>query len=145
MGSPEDRQRDPDLDAIQKVGAAIVSDGKVLVVRKKNQPSAEYYMAGGRMEDGETQRGTLLRELTEELSVKVSRYEYLGSYQDNAVFEGTPIVIHAYYVEIEGEPKAANEIKEYAWIDADFEAKGLSVSSIMGKRVIPQLVERGYL
>jgi 8-oxo-dGTP diphosphatase len=145
MVNPEDRQRDPDLDAIQKVGAAIVSNGKVLVVRKKNQPSAEYYMAGGRMEDGETQRETLLRELAEELSVKASRYEYIDSYEDNAVFEGTPIIIHAYYVEIEGEPKAASEIKEYIWIDAEFEAKGLSVSSIMGKRVIPRLVELGYL
>jgi 8-oxo-dGTP diphosphatase len=145
MVNPEDRRWDPELDAIQKVGAAIVSNGKVLVVRKKNQPSAEYYMAGGRMEDGETQRETLLRELDEELNVKVSRYEYIDSYEDNAVFEGSPIVIHAYYVEIEGEPTAASEIKEYAWIGSDFEAKGFSVSSIMGKRVIPRLVELGHL
>jgi 8-oxo-dGTP pyrophosphatase MutT (NUDIX family) len=102
-------------------------------------------MAGGKMEDGETQRETLLRELAEELSVKASRYEYIDSYEDNAVFEGTPIVIHAYYVEIEGEPAPASEIKEYAWIDADFETKGFGVSSIMGKRVIPRLVELGYL
>lgn len=145
MINPEDRQRDPELDAIQKVGAAIVSNGKVLVVRKKNQPSAEYYMAGGRMEDGETQRETLMRELAEELGVKATRWDYIDSYQDNAVFEGTPIVIHAYYVEIEGEPTPASEIKEYAWIGADFEAQGLSVSSIMGKRVIPRLAELGYL
>ena len=86
-----------------------------------------------------------MRELAEELGVKATRWEYIDSYEDNAVFEGTPIVIHAYYVEIEGEPTPASEIKEYAWIGADFEVQGFSVSSIMGKRVIPRLAELGYL
>jgi 8-oxo-dGTP diphosphatase len=145
MVKPEDRMRDPNLDAIQKVGAAIIKDRKVLVVRKKDQPSAEYYMAGGRMEEGETQSGTLRRELMEELGVEVAHYEYIDSYEDQAVFEGTPIVIHAYYVRIEGGPTPTNEVKEYTWIDADFESRGFELSSIMAKRVIPRLVEMGYL
>jgi 8-oxo-dGTP pyrophosphatase MutT (NUDIX family) len=137
--------RDPDLDAIQKVGAAIVQDRKVLVVRKRNQPSAEYYMAGGRMEQGETQRETLVRELMEELGVTVAEYEYIGSYSDQAVFEGTPILIHAYYVRISGEPIPSDEVKEYAWIGPDFAADGYTVSSIMAKKVIPRLVEMGRI
>ncbi len=145
MTKPEDRKRDPNLNAIQKVGAAIVHDGKVLVLRKKNQPSPEYFMAGGKMEAGETQRQTLFRELMEELKVTVKEYDYIGSYEDNAVFEGTPLVIHAYYVRIDGVPTPANEVKEYAWIDADFAAAGYEVSSIMAQQVMPQLVEMGVL
>jgi 8-oxo-dGTP diphosphatase len=145
MTKPEDRKRDPDLDAIQKVGAAIVHDGKVLVLRKKGQPSAEYYMAGGKMEEGETQRETLFRELKEELQVSVEHYEYIGSYSDLAVFEGTPIVIHAYYVRVLGTPSPAHEVKEYAWIDAGFEKAGYQVSSIMSKQVMPRLVEMEML
>ncbi|MDW3846379.1 MULTISPECIES: NUDIX hydrolase [Micromonospora] len=142
---PEDRQRDPNLDAIQKVGAAIVRDGKVMVVRKKDQPSAEYYMPGGRMEEGETQRETLFREIREELCVDIDHYEYVGSFEDRAVFEGTPIVIHAYLVTVVGEPSAANEVKEYRWIGQDHEREGLTVSSIMAKQVIPALVKGGRL
>lgn len=145
MTRPEDRKRDPNLNAIQKVGAAVVRDGKVMVLRKKTQPSPEYYMAGGKMEGDETQRETLARELDEELGVEVEDYEYIGSFEDEAVFEKTPIVIHAYYVKVGGQPQPANEVKEYAWIGPDFEAKGYEVSSIMAKCVIPRLVEKGYL
>ncbi|MEU8114954.1 NUDIX domain-containing protein [Micromonospora sp. NPDC048986] len=142
---PEDRLRDPNLDGIQKVGAAIVRDGKVLVVRKKDQPSAEYYMPGGRMEEGETQRETLFREVREELCVDIDYFEYVGSFEDRAVFEGTPIVIHAYLVTVVGVPTAANEVREYAWIDQHHERQGLEVSSIMAKQVIPALVKAGRL
>ena len=74
---PEDRRRDPSLDAIQKVGAAIVQDRKVLVVRKKSKADAEFYMAGGKMEGDETQREALDRKLDEELGVTVKEVEYL--------------------------------------------------------------------
>ncbi|WP_369269572.1 NUDIX domain-containing protein [Streptomyces sp. R11] len=141
----EDRKRDPNLDAIQKVGAAVVSDGKVMVVRKKGQRTDEYFMAGGKMEGEETQRQTLVRELQEELGVEVADYQYIGSYEDLAVFEGTPIVLHAYCVHIAGRPQPHNEIKEYAWIDSEFESKGFKVSSIMAQHVIPRLVEMGQI
>ena len=143
--SPEDRKRDPSLSAIQKVGAAIVRDQKVLVVRKKSKEDAEYYMAGGKMEGDETQREALIRELDEELGVIVKTMEYLGSYEDLAVFERVPLVIHAYKVEIEGEINAQSEIKEYAWIDRNFEKKGIPLGSIMAKKVIPELVKRGLM
>jgi 8-oxo-dGTP diphosphatase len=142
---PEDRKRDPSLNAMQKVGAAIVQDKKVLVVRKKTQNKPEYFMAGGKMEGDETQRETLLRELDEELGVNVKQIEYIGSYEDLAVFEGTPIVIHAYSVEIEGEVMPQSEIKEYAWIDRNFEKNGIEVSSIMAKKVIPELIKKGLM
>lgn len=109
------------------------------------QQTPEFFMAGGRMEDNETQKETLLRELKEELGVAVASIEYLGSYEDLAVFERTPIVIHAYAVQINGEPAPRSEIKEYAWIDREFEQKGIEVSSIMAKQVIPELVARGLM
>src|SRR5690242_13737264 len=110
---PEDKKRDASNTAIQKVGAAVVQDGKALVVRKKTQKKSEYFMAGGRMEADETQRDTLARELKEELGVDVASMEYIGTFEDLGVFEGTPIIIHAYIVRIIGDPSAQSEIKEY--------------------------------
>ena len=142
---PENRKFDPSLNAMQKVGAAIVRDGKVLVVRKNTQKKTDYFMAGGKMEPGETQIETLRRELDEELGVRISEYLYVGSFEDLAVFEGTPIVIHAYYVLVDNEPVSSSEIKEYRWISPNFEQEGIPVSSIMAKQVIPELVSRGLL
>src|SRR5690242_18181131 len=118
---PEDMKRDPSLDVMQKVGAAIIHDKKVLVVRKKTRADREYVMAGGKMEGDETQREALARELHEELGVTVKDLEYLGSYEDLSAFKRVPLVIHAYTVQIEGDVEARNEIKEYVWIDRDFE------------------------
>ncbi len=143
--SPKNRKRDPSLSTIQKVGAAILKDKKVLVVRKKTQTKSEYYMAGGKMEGEENQSQTLVRELNEELGVGVKKMKYIGSYEDLAVFEGKPIIIHAYEVEIDGDISPQSEIKEIAWIDRDFEKKGIPVSSIMAKKVIPELIKKNLM
>ncbi|WP_171814478.1 NUDIX hydrolase [Arthrobacter dokdonensis] len=137
--------KDPSFSGIQKVGAAIVLDRKVIALRKTNQPSSEYYMAGGKIEDGETQLQTLKRELDEELGVAVKEYDYIGTYEDLAVFEGTPIRLHAYYVLVEGRPKPANEVKEYRWFDSKWKSEGIELSSILAEQVIPELVARGYI
>ncbi|MEU1746585.1 NUDIX hydrolase [Micromonospora arida] len=136
---------DPTTRAIQKVGAAILNGRNILVVRKKRQESDHYIMPGGRMEEGETQRETLTRELREELGVKVRSFEYIGSYSDIAVFEGDPLIIHAYQVEIEGEITPLAELGECRWIDAHFEQNGIKVGSIMAKKVIPELVRNGKM
>lgn len=142
---PENRKRDQSLPIMQKVGAAIVQDKRVLVVRKKTRADREFVMAGGKMEGDETQRETLDRELYEELGVIVTKAEYLGSYEDLSAFKRVPLVIHAYKVQIKGRPEPHSEIKEYAWIDRDFEKKGIPVSSIMAKQVIPELIKRQLL
>ncbi len=139
------KTKDPDFEGIQKVGAAVVHNRKVIALRKANQPSSEYYMAGGKIEEGETQAETLARELAEELQVAVARFEYLGTYEDAAVFEGTPIRIHAYAVEVTGDPTPASEVKEYRWFDSDWQNEGVELSSILAAKVIPALRERDLI
>lgn len=142
---PHERLRLDEEGVIEKVGAAVVTDRKVLVVRKLNQTKSDYYMAGGRMEMGETQLQTLERELYEELGIGIVQYQYLGSYRDLAVFEEVPIIIHAYWVIPDREPSVQSEIKEYKWIDATFNEKGIPVASIMAKKVIPELIKKNIL
>jgi 8-oxo-dGTP diphosphatase len=141
VGSDERKQPPPE---IEKVGAAIVRNKKVLVVRKEGQPSSEFFTAGGKIEQGETHHETLTRELTEELGVGVESIEYLGSFRDIAVFEAVPIVIHAYYVEVTGEPNPSSEICEFKWISKN-DAARVSVSSIMLNHIIPALERSGKL
>ncbi|OOC08159.1 hypothetical protein B0293_04640 [Amycolatopsis azurea DSM 43854] len=142
---PEDQRYDASLKAMQKVGAVIISNRKVMVVRKKNEKQSECIMPGGRMEEGETQYECLVRELNEELKVDVGECEFVGTYRDIAVFEGVPLVIHAYHVEIKGTPRPSSEIKEYIWINTEFPASGLRVASIMARKVMPEMKRRGLI
>ena len=129
---------------IDKVGGAIIKDKKILVQRKKNN-RCECIIPGGKREDNETDFETLKRELFEELDVELVKMEFIGGYDDVAVFSDEPIHVQAYIAEVKGEITCKNEIKEAIWIDKNYEKQNIEVGSILGKYVIPELVKRGLM
>lgn len=126
---------------IDKVGGIILQDKKILVQRKNNNRE-ECIIPGGKRENNETDFETLKRELKEELDVELLEAEFIGGYEDIAVFSNKPIHIQAYLVKISGNIKVQNEIKEAIWIDRNYKSKGIKVGSILGKYIIPQLIEK---
>lgn len=129
---------------IDKVGGIILNDKKILVQRKKNN-RVECIIPGGKRENNETDFETLKRELYEELNVELISAEFLGGYDDIAVFSNKPIHVQAYIANIKGKIKCNNEIKEVLWIDKDYKKKGIEVGSILGDYVIPELIEKGLM
>lgn len=129
---------------IDKVGGIILNDKKILVQRKKNN-RVECIIPGGKRENNETDFETLKRELYEELNVELISAEFLGGYDDIAVFSNKPIHVQAYIANIKGKIKCNNEIKEVLWIDKDYKKKGIEVGSILGDYVIPVLIEKGLM
>ncbi len=129
---------------IDKVGGIILDNKRILVQRKKNNRE-ECIIPGGKREPGESDFETLKRELYEELSVELVDAEFLGGYDDIAVFSNKPIHVQAYFATIEGEIKCNNEIKEAIWIDKNYKEKGIKVGSILGEHVIPELIKRGLM
>lgn len=131
---------------IDKVGGVIVKEKKLLVVRKKTKEDfQEYIIPGGKREDNETDLETLQRELLEELDVSVLDAEYMGEYSDMAVFENVPITIKTYITNVVGNINVQNEIKEYKWIDRNYEENGIKVGSVIQKYIVPELINRGLL
>jgi 8-oxo-dGTP diphosphatase len=131
---------------IFKVGGIIVNDGKLLVVRKVTPDNrVEYIIPGGRAERSESHRETLARELQEELGVKLVEMEHFGSFDEVAVFENIPIHMEVYYVNISGTPTPHSEIKEYVWIDREYESKGIRLGSVLAHHVVPGLIKRGRM
>lgn len=126
---------------IDKVGGIILNDKKILVQRKKNN-RIECIIPGGKRENNETDFETLKRELREELNVELINAEFIGGYDDIAVFSNKPIHVQTYIATIKGKIKCNNEIKEALWIDKDYKKNGIEVGSILGKYVIPELVKR---
>ena len=129
---------------IDKVGGVILKDKKILVQRKNNNRE-ECIFPEGKREGKETDFDTLKRELQEELSVELLKIEYIGTYQDIAVFSTKPLQVITYLAKIKGKIKCNNEIKEAIWIDKDYKKQGIKVGSILEKYVIPELVKRNLM
>ena len=128
---------------IDKVGGIIIKNKKVLVVRKKTKENfPEFIIPGGKREIGETDVETLQREIQEEVNLKVVKAEYVDEYEDIAIFEKIPIVVKVYLCEVEGEVNIDNEIKEFCWIDKDYNKNWIKVASILEKFVLPELISR---
>ena len=129
---------------IDKVGGIILKDKKILVQRKNNNRE-ECIIPGGKREGNETDFETLKRELEEELSLELTDIEYIGTYQDIAVFSGKPLQVIAYVTKTKGKIKCQNEIKEALWIDRNYKEQGIKVGSILGDYVIPELIKRNLM
>lgn len=129
---------------IDKVGGVILKDKKILVQRKNNNRE-ECIIPGGKRKNGESDFETLKRELYEELTVDLVDTEFIGGYDDIAVFSNEPIHVQTYIATIKVDIKCNNEIKEAIWIDRDYAKKGIKVGSILGEHVIPKLIERGLM
>ncbi|WP_410879635.1 NUDIX hydrolase [Myroides sp. DW712] len=93
-------------------------EGALLTVRKKG--SIYYMMAGGKIEEGETPIDALIRELQEELHLRVSpdSLTYLGVHQTQAVNESNTLV-HAtiFHLSLDTpllQPQA--ELEEVKWV-----------------------------
>lgn len=115
------------------------------MVQRKHNNREECIIPGGKRKGNETDLETLKRELKEELDVELIDAEFIGGYDDIAVFSNKSIHVQAYLVKIEGEIKPQNEIKEAIWIDRNYKSKKIKVGSILGEHIIPKLIEEGLM
>lgn len=101
--------------------AIITRDGKILMGKKKHKPghflSDKWHFPGGKAEEGETFEEALIREMSEELSVrlniegKIVEYEYhFGEHV------GDSCIFHCTTGE---EPVAGDDLVEIEWFDYD--------------------------
>lgn len=123
------------------VGGVVLKDKKLLVVRKKNG-RVECILPGGKKEEFENDLDTLKREFLEELGVRIKSFEFLGGFDDLAIFSDKMFHMQAYLVEIDGNIKSCNEIKEFLWIDRNYKDKNVLVSHMLKDNIIPELIKR---
>lgn len=130
---------------INKAGAVIIQDRKLLVSRSKDKDI--FIAPGGKLEPGEDDIDALIRELQEEQSVEVDRdsIELLGEFEaiaagdsrDRSIRMGVYIV-NSYI----GTLVPSSEIAENAWITS---RTTLPLGPIFEHDVIPELVRRSLI
>lgn len=129
---------------IHKAAGIIIQNGKQLLVRAK---AKEHFVEpGGKLNDGETSKQALIRELKEELNIDATEddlEEFDTFYADAAGQEHLRLRMDVFRVNNwTGEIKPSSEIEEEIWIGAVIPAD-IKVGSIFEHDIFPRLRERG--
>lgn len=133
---------------IIKCGAIILRNKKLLIVKPK---SKDYWIfVGGKPESGETLEQALIREVLEELSVKVVNLSklYLISPIEKAIGnkDNRTVQIFAFIVNINDQPKANSEIEKIHWLSRkEFECEKFKLGSVLHNHAIPKLIKDGMM
>lgn len=105
------------------VGAVVVHDGSLLLVRRGHGPAAgEWSVPGGRVEHGETLAEALVREVAEETGLEcvcgelLGWVERIGEGEDDHHF----VILDFVATVLEhGEPVAGDDAAEVRWVPVD--------------------------
>jgi len=128
-----------DPSATIRIAAAVMTDeaGRLLLVRKRGTRS--FMQAGGKLGPGETPVAALLRELDEELGLKLSPSEplYIGRFHAPAANEPGHIVeADLFHVDLPAPVRPAAEIEEVIWLDASRVAE-IDLAPLTRDHVLP--------
>ena len=129
---------------ICKIGAAIISEGKILLVRKYG--TDQMIMPGGGLEEGESPIETLIREVREELGVGLRLPETvpIGIYKAPAAFEkDMQVEITLFWAELKDIPNPSGEIEELIWYKPG--DQHVKLSQIVKEQIIPSLIKKGHI
>lgn len=102
---------------IKVVAAILQNDDKILIAKKKEgKPLAGFYeFPGGKVEEGENPEDSLVRELMEEMSIKVTVKDYVGK----SIYDygnGKVIELLDYTAEIIEGDIVLTDHDEYRWV-----------------------------
>ena len=103
------------------VGAIIIDDGRVLLVKRGHSPLAgEWSIPGGVLELGETLHQAAIREAQEETCLTVETAELLGVYDRVLRDDDGRTLYHFVLIDflcrrVAGEPQAADDADEVRW------------------------------
>ena len=125
---------------IHKAAGILIRDRKLLVTRAINK---EFFVApSGKLEGGESSEEALVRELFEELSIKINVPDItvFGSFEADAAGQtGRILQMEVFFVETwTGDIVADNEIEELRWITS-VPDPAVKLGSIFEHKVIPRL------
>jgi len=111
------------------VAALIVDKEKVLLVKRNSDPfNGKWIMPGGHIEEGEKDSDAVVREVKEEVGLKI-KPEYFGNYNEHYEKIGWNAIISVFTVKIIGKKEVKinkKEASDFSWYGFD-ELEGLDM------------------
>ena len=131
------------MKTIDKLAWLEIQNGKILVAKTKGKEV--FYIPGGKREIGETDEQALLREIEEELSVRLIREDlkHYGVFQAQAHghAEGIMVKMTCYQGAYFGTVQASSEIETIAWVNH----KDKDMVSFVDRIIFDDLNAKGLL
>jgi mutator protein MutT len=115
------------------VGAIIVQDDYILLVRRANPPlQGEWSIPGGLVEVGETTKEAIIREIQEETSLEIEPVKLVEVFERILRDKSNLVQYHFVLIDyvcriVSGEPRAGSDVSELRWAKMK-ELDGLKVS-----------------
>jgi len=104
------------------VGAVVISEGKILLEKRKNEPGkGKWSIPGGVVDLGESPEQAVVREVMEETCLEVDAPRLIDVVSDVSLDEAGKVKYHFviidYLVAVKrGEPKAASDADALVWV-----------------------------
>jgi 8-oxo-dGTP pyrophosphatase MutT (NUDIX family) len=131
------------MKEVDKIAFIELQNGAILSTRSRGK--TKFYLPGGKRESGETDEQTLVREIAEELNVRIDpeTIEYLGTFkaQSDGAKTGVLVKMTCYTAKFTGIIEASSEIDEIQWLHY----KDLDIISEVDKLIFKFLHDRGKL
>jgi ADP-ribose pyrophosphatase YjhB (NUDIX family) len=128
---------------LRVAAAAVVEEGRLLLVSKNAAPEV-FYLPGGKPDEGESAVDCVHREVHEELGARVTSLEFLETVEATAALERVPMAMDVFLATLDRAPVAAAEIAAVAWYD-DAAVFGGTLAPPISGGVIPSLRRRRML
>ena len=124
--------------------ALIDADGRVLLAQRPEGKSMAglWEFPGGKVEQGETPEAALIRELHEELGVRLKpeSAQALGEFSDDAVHEiGRRVEAQVFICSVDGELVPQAEIETLAWVDPSALPEDLVIAPLSRNHILPRV------
>ena len=123
-GQTTDDASDHLAESVVSVGLLAPLDGRLLAVRTRGRDM--FYLPGGKPNSSETMEEALVREVREELGVRLGAVvpAFTVEAPAHGLGRDAALTMHCYYAVMHGEPRPSSEIEELAWlsIPEDFRA-----------------------
>lgn len=98
----------------------MIEHGKILLVKRGHEPfKGQWATPGGRIEDNETAEQCLVREMKEEIGLKVEPVKLIGIYSDPKRDPRLMIAIAYLIKRVGGEVRAGSDAADARWFDLD--------------------------
>ncbi|MFB6674819.1 NUDIX domain-containing protein [Streptomyces sp. NPDC056390] len=131
-----------ELEPLVVVAAAIVQEGRLLVVSKQAAPEV-FYLPGGKPDADEEPIEALTRELDEELGVQPLEPRFLTDVEALAALEGVPMKMTVFEARISRTPQPAAELADLKWVSGH--ESDLRIAPAVRDHVLPLLRQHGVL